>query len=68
MEQLMHKEINKYILTKIFSRINKMCSTFIRETRVWTFAYVHLLNKPYENEVISRGQNIPSKCCQPLDF
>ena len=53
MQQLMHKGRNKYILTKNFSRINKMCSTFIRETRVRTYAYVHLLNKPYENEVTS---------------
>ena len=27
-----------------------------------TFAYARLLNRPYENEVILRGQNIPLKC------
>ena len=27
---------------------------------------VRLLNKPYGNEVILRGQNIPLKCCQEL--
>ena len=25
-----------------------------------------LLNKPYENEVIFRGQNMSLKCCQDL--
>ena len=34
----------------------------------WTFAYVRLLNKPYENEVTLREQKIPLKFCQPLDF
>ena len=33
-----------------------------------TYAYIRLLNMPYGNEVILRGQNIPLKCCQPLDF
>ena len=27
-----------------------------------------LLDRPYGNEVILRGQKIPLKCCQPLDF
>ena len=29
--------------------------------------YVRLLNKPYVNEVILRGQNLTLKCCQPLE-
>ena len=29
----------------------------------WTFAYIPLLNKPYENEVTLRGQKVPLKCC-----
>ena len=33
-----------------------------------TYAIVQLLNRPYENGVILRGQNMPSKCCQPLIF
>ena len=36
--------------------------------QLWTFAYVRLLNKPYENEVALREQKIPLKCCQPLNF
>ena len=36
--------------------------------QLWTFAYVRLLNKPYENEVALSEQKIPLKCCQPLDF
>ena len=35
--------------------------------QLWTFAYVGLLNKPYENEVTLREQKIPLICCQPLD-
>ena len=27
------------------------------------FAYIRLLNKPYENEVTLRRQNPPLKCC-----
>ena len=38
--------------------------------------YIHLksdettqfLNKPFVNEVIFRGQNLPLKCCQPLEL
>ena len=33
-----------------------------------TYAIVKLLNRPYESGVILRGQNMPSKCCQPLEF
>ena len=36
--------------------------------QLWTFAYVRLLNKPYENQVTLTGQNPPSKCCQPLEI
>ena len=31
------------------------------------FAYVRLLNKPYENEVTLTRLNLPSKCCQHLE-
>ena len=34
----------------------------------WTFAYIRLLNKPYENEVTLTGQNPPLKCCQHLEL
>ena len=27
----------------------------------------HLVNKHYENNVILTGQNLPLKCCQPLE-
>ena len=30
--------------------------------------HVRLLNKPYENEVALKGQNIPLKCCQVLEL
>ena len=36
--------------------------------QLWTFAYVRLVNKPYENEVALKEQKIPLKCCQPLYF
>ena len=36
--------------------------------QLWPFAHVRLLNKPYENEVILRMQNIPLKYCQPLEL
>ena len=32
------------------------------------FAYVRLLDKPYENEVTLTGQNPPLKCCHPLEI
>ena len=32
------------------------------------FAYVRLLNKPYENEVTLTGQNLPLKCFQQLEI
>ena len=32
------------------------------------FAYKPLLDKSYENGVIFRGQNLPSKCYQPLEL
>ena len=34
--------------------------------QLWTFAYVWLLNKPYENEVILREQKLTLKCCKRL--
>ena len=36
--------------------------------QLWTFEYVGLLNKPYENEVALRERKILLKCSQPLDF
>ena len=36
------------------------------KVQLWTFAIIRLLNKPYENEVTSTGQNAPLKCCQLL--
>ena len=38
------------------------------DIQLWTFAYVRLLNKPYENEVTLRGQNMSLKYYQPLKF
>ena len=39
---------------------------FFKHIQSWTFAYIRLLNKPYENELTLRGQNICLKCYQPL--
>ena len=37
--------------------------------QLWPLAYVvWLLNKPYKIEVTLKGQNIPLKCCQPLEL
>ena len=33
----------------------------------WNFAYIWVLNKPYENEVTLTEQNPRSKCCQHLE-
>ena len=38
------------------------------DIQLWTFAYIRLLNKPYENEVILREQNPPLKCNWPLEI
>ena len=43
------------------------CS-YIDFLQLWTFPYVRLQNKPYENEVALREQKIPFKCCQSLNF
>ena len=34
----------------------------------WTFAYKRLLNKPYNNEIVSRGQNLCLICCKSLEL
>ena len=31
--------------------------------QLWPFANGWLLDKPYENEVTLKGQNIPLRCC-----
>ena len=31
--------------------------------QLWTFAYIRLLNEPYENVVTLRCKNPPLKCC-----
>ena len=38
------------------------------DLQLLNFAYIRLLNKPYENEVTLIGQNPPSKCYQPLEL
>ena len=30
---------------------------------LWTFVYLRLIDKPFENEDTLRGHNIPFKCC-----
>ena len=43
-------------------------SYFDLYVQLWTFAYVRLLNKTYENEVTLRGQKIHLKCCQHAEL
>ena len=38
--------------------LNQFVSTF-KHIQLWTFAYIRLLNKPYENQVTLTGQNPP---------
>ena len=38
----------------------------ILKLQLWTFTYVQLLNKPYQNEVVLREQKNFFKYCQPL--
>ena len=37
-------------------------------TQLLNFAYKWLPKKPNENEVTLTGQNLPLKCCQPLEL
>ena len=37
MQQIINQGKNKNILARNFAKINKLCSTFIRETRVVTY-------------------------------
>ena len=39
--------------------------TFMLQT--WPLANKQMLNKPYVNEITLREQNLPLKCCQPLE-
>ena len=52
-----HNSIGKYVY---FVMISGLPTLLIQ---LWTFAYVRLLNKPYENEVTLRRQNLSSKYC-----
>ena len=36
---------------------------FLYDIQPRKFAYIRLLNKPYENQVTLRRQNLPLKCC-----
>ena len=38
------------------------------DKQLTTFAYIRLVNKPCENEVVLREQNISLKCFQPLEL
>ena len=44
------------------------CVSYFIYIQPLNFAYIRLLNKPYENEVTLTGQNPPLKCCQPLEL
>ena len=53
---------------KVFCKTNKIKIFSEKYIQSWTFAYIRLLNKPYENEVALTGQNPPLKCCQLLEL
>ena len=54
-----------FSLLKNTDLFNISCKVYIQPLN---FAYIRLLNKPYENMVNLTGQNQPLKCCQPLEF
>ena len=56
------------ILTHKISRTFKIGFSLSKWLQLCQSEMAALLNKPYENDVTLRGQNIPLKCCQPLDF
>ena len=47
--------------------INTIIKTNVVNIQPRNFAYMWLLNKPYENEVTLTEQNPRSKCCQHLE-
>ena len=63
-----------FMFCKFYNSINDLTEriTFFHNVRVnvqlWPFTYVRLLNKPCENEVKLREQNLPLKCYQPLEM
>ena len=61
MMNICKQEKGKKNLTEIFKII-------FFAVQLWPLSYVGLLNKPYENKVILRGQNVPTKGCQPLEL
>ena len=54
----------KFTLFKQILSVANICMYI----QLLTFAYIQLLNKPYENDFTLKGQNICLKCYQPLDF
>ena len=53
------------MLQAILSALFEIFASYIQP---WPLAYKRLLNKPYENEVTLTRQNLPFKCCQPLEI
>ena len=47
---------------------NKKKRQYPKYLQSWPMTNGWLLNKPYENEVTLRGQNIPLKQCRPLEL
>ena len=62
--------LSLHIVFPDFQNLGTFLLTHVSHTYSYgqSLTYVWLLNKPYENEVALREQNIPLKCCQPLDF
>ena len=50
---------------QIFVNEHGLYSKYIHS---WTFVYIRLLDRPYENEVTFKGQNICLKCYQSLEL
>ena len=56
------------VLSAIERHSNRYSPLGILQIQLRTYAYIRLLNRPCGIEVILREQNIPLKCCQPLNF
>ena len=57
-----------HLCSAYLEAICKQISKSVAYLQLRKFDYIRLLNKPYVNEVILRGQNLSLKCCRPLDL
>ena len=52
----------------LYSSLVAMVIRGVVDIQLYWLKIAPLLDKPYENEIMLRGQNIPLKCCQPLEL